>query len=143
MQESSMFSSAILAAMVAPALALSPVHATAHHPAHHKPSSGVAIVNCLGKPVTKPREFMIACADGGNDLTKLTWVHWSQGFALASGTQVANDCVPNCATGKFHDFPVWVIFWGGQQRFQHITLWYPGKTPSGVQNKHITFDAWK
>jgi hypothetical protein len=137
-----MFSSAILTALVAPALALTPVHAPAHaHHTHHKANPGATIVTCAGKPVTKPREFMIACADGGNNLTKLRWVTWGRGFALASGTQVANDCLPNCAEGKFHRFGVWVIFWGGQRRFQHITLWYPGATPAGVRNKHVTFQA--
>jgi hypothetical protein len=139
-----MFASAILTALATSALSLIPAHAPAHAAhAAHAPAPGATIVNCAGKPVTTPRTFLIACADGGNNLTRLRWVHWGPGFALASGTQVANDCLPNCAEGKSHSFPVWVIFWGGQHRFQQITLWYPGATPAGVQNKHITFAAWK
>ncbi len=51
------------------------------------------------------------------------------------GVQVENDCVPYCAAGHFHRYPVDAIFWGsaaagpGSQRYTEVTLLYPGARP--------------
>ena len=94
------------------------------------PSGAGAITtfsNC-GKQLTRPAQITIACAGGNNYLTSLTWERWSATEALGTGIQKINDCDPDCASGKFHDFPVTVKLEdieGGQ--FRRMELTYPLK----------------
>jgi hypothetical protein len=56
------------------------------------------------------------------------------------GTEHVNDCVPYCAAGHFHSYPVNVLLWGskaagpGRQRYTKITELYPGVHPRYVRN---------
>jgi hypothetical protein len=101
-----------------------------------QPASYVAI-DCQGSPVVRPQTFLLACADGGDRLNKLHWASWSPGYATATGIQAVNDCVPSCADGKVHDYPIRVILWGGasvaghsgERRYQMITLLYTAREP--------------
>lgn len=106
-------------------------------------------INCLGNAVVRPGTFVLACADGNDTLTKLHWTTWSAGFATATGNQVANDCTPNCAQGKFKSYPVRVIFWGNatvsghssEHRYTKITLLYTGHQPTAGEPS-ATGDLW-
>jgi hypothetical protein len=48
-----------------------------------------------------------------------------------------NDCIPNCAAGKFLRYPAVVVFWRsepvahhpGEKYFTRVTLMYPGSRP--------------
>jgi hypothetical protein len=111
------------------------------------PSSDVAIANefseqavvvdCQGRPQVRPRNFTLACADGNDYLTHLTWTSWTAGLARAAGVQEVNDCDPYCAVGHFHSYPVDVTFRGsasvhghpGRQRYTKVTLRYTGARP--------------
>jgi hypothetical protein len=56
-----------------------------------------------------------------------------------------NDCVPYCAVGHFHSYPVNVVLWGskaagpGRQRYTKITELYPGVHPPYVHGQPATF----
>src|SRR5487761_1357699 len=95
------------------------------------------VISCLGRPEVRPGSFTLACADGNDYLTGLSWTSWTPRLASGYGTQVVNDCVPYCAAGHFHSYPVLVVLWGGAARrgnpgtlrYTKITLIYPGARP--------------
>jgi hypothetical protein len=98
-------------------------------------SEYTVVINCQGRPQVRPRNFILACADANDYLSHLSWTSWGPGLASATGVQVENDCVPYCAAGHFHRYPVDAIFWGsaaaapGSQRYTKVTLLYPGDRP--------------
>ena len=95
------------------------------------------VISCLGRPEARPRGFTLACADGNDYLTGLSWTSWTPRLASGYGTQVVNDCLPYCAVGHFHSYPVLVVLWGraarrgnpGTLRYTKITLIYTGARP--------------
>ena len=94
------------------------------------------VLNCLGHPQVRPGRFTLACADANDYLTGLAWRSWGPRLASATGVQAVNDCVPYCAAGHFHRYPVDVVLWHpaaagpGSQRYTSITLLYPGAHPA-------------
>ena len=94
------------------------------------------VLNCLGHPQVRPGRFTLACADANDYLTGLAWKSWGPKLASATGVQALNDCVPYCAAGHFHRYPVDVVLWHpaaagpGSQRYTSITLLYPGAHPA-------------
>ena len=95
------------------------------------------VINCLGRTEVRPGSFTLACADGNDYLTGLSWTSWTPRLASGYGTQVVNDCLPYCAAGHFHSYPVLVVLWGraalrgnpGTLRYTKITLIYTGSRP--------------
>jgi hypothetical protein len=108
------------------------------HSARRHPNVHYVAINCLNKPVVRPGTFELACADGNDTLTKLHWTAWNPGYATATGTQVVNDCTPNCAQGRFDSYPIRVILWGGttvsghpaERRYTMVTVLYTGRLPA-------------
>ena len=98
-------------------------------------SQSTVVLNCQNRAQVRPSSYVLACADANDYLTRLSWKSWGPGLASATGVQKENDCVPDCASGHFHSYPVDVIFWGriavrpGEQRFTRVTLLYPGARP--------------
>ena len=96
------------------------------------------VSDCQGQPQTRPARLTLSCADGNDYLTGLAWTSWTAGLASGTGVQEVNDCLPYCAVGHFHAYPVDVIFWGGaslpghpgSQRYTSVTLLYPGARPN-------------
>jgi hypothetical protein len=96
------------------------------------------VADCQGQPQVRPSKLTLSCADGNDYLTGLSWSSWTAGLASAAGVQEVNDCLPYCAAGHFHGYPVDVIFWGGtslhghpgSQRYTSVTLLYPGTPPN-------------
>lgn len=99
------------------------------------------VLNCLGHPQVRPGRFTLACADANDYLTGLAWKSWGPALASATGVQALNDCVPYCAAGHFHRYPVDVVLWHpaaagpGSQRYTSITLLYPGAHPAYVGSR--------
>jgi len=142
------FTTAIVAAISIPAIGLgagavtSAAHAATRAPASatvasHLFSEQAVAVNCQGRSQVRPSSFTLACADANDTLTRLSWANWGTALASATGVQEENDCVPDCAAGHFHGYPVDVIFWGvaarhghpGSQRYTEVTVLYPGARP--------------
>ncbi|MGH3254978.1 MAG: hypothetical protein ACRDOU_06130 [Streptosporangiaceae bacterium] len=120
-------------------------------------SERIVVLNCLGRAQVRPSSFILACADANDYLTKLSWKSWGPHLASAVGTQEENDCIPYCAAGHFHAYPVDVIFWGrravigspGTERYANVTMLYPRKRPP-IYNGHkyvegpqtVTISLW-
>jgi hypothetical protein len=103
----------------------------------------VVVADCRGQGVVRPGSLTLTCADGNNALTAMTWTSWGPKLAGGYGTQVMNDCIPYCAAGHFHRYPVLVVLWGaaawpghpGALRYSEMTLIYTGVRPQ-VYNGH-------
>jgi hypothetical protein len=120
-------------------------------------SEATVVINCQGHAQTRPGSFTLACADDNDYLTGLSWTSWTPKLASGYGTQHENDCIPYCAAGHFHSYPVLVVLWGtaalqgspGTVRYTTITLLYTGARPE-VYNGHkyvegpatVTMSLW-
>ena len=110
------------------------------------------VINCLGRTEVRPGSFTLACADDNDYLTGLSWTSWIPRLASGYGTQVVNDCLPYCAAGHFHSYPVLVVLWGraalrgnpGTLRYTKITLIYTGSRPKvlGGYPATVTETLW-
>jgi hypothetical protein len=73
-------------------------------------AGGARVVgNCLRSQV-RPRSIVLACADANAQLTHLHWSSFGGASASASGDEYVNDCIPYCAAGHFHSYPVTLVF---------------------------------
>lgn len=70
------------------------------------------LLTCEKAPEVAPASYVIACADGNTRLRGLSWQTWAPGAAVASGTLLANDCTPDCASGHFIASPATVELTG-------------------------------
>jgi hypothetical protein len=102
----------------------------------------VVIINCENKAQVKPRDFVLTCADGNSALESLSWIGWTPELASATGTLVQNDCIPYCAAGHFHKYPVIAVLWrpvgyghSHGVRFSELTMMFPGARPR-IYNGH-------
>ncbi len=59
----------------------------------------VVVLDC-GTHATKPDTLTIYCADAGVNVNHIKWTKWSQSGAIGTGQYSANNCTPNCASGK-------------------------------------------
>lgn len=128
--------SAIVAAVFIPALGLGLTGAaSARTISAADYSERTVVISCQGRGQVQPGSLTLACADGNDYLSGLNWTTWAPGLAGATGVQVENDCVPYCAAGHLHRYPVDAVFWGGaaagpgSQRYTQVTLFYPGTRP--------------
>ncbi|MGH3164274.1 MAG: hypothetical protein ACRDN0_00065 [Trebonia sp.] len=70
----------------------------------------VAAARCTGqKPLVRPSSLPIAC-DGSGELEEIHWRQWDFSQATGSGIFNVDSCQPNCATGKFQNYPVTIRF---------------------------------
>ena len=118
---------------------------------------GVVMVDCAGKPQTRPSSFVLTCADANDALGGMHWVSWGS-QAFGTGTETINTCTPDCADGKLVPYPVLVAAWRpeprpghpGVQYFTRVTRIYTANRPPlyGCQGKQTcypltsTFDLW-
>ncbi|MFD3327336.1 hypothetical protein [Streptomyces sp. NPDC058701] len=100
----------------------------------------VVVVDCFSEDQVRPETFLLACGDGNNRLVDLDWKTWGHRTATATGTDMANECRPNCAAGRFLSYPVSVTLanpepWPdrpGVERFTTIRLLFPADAPSPI-----------
>ena len=111
------------------------------------PAPAISVYDCANKPVVRPKEFDIFC-DGSGSLTKLAWTNWNGTEATGTGVEYIDNCVPDCAQGKWQHENVIVVLWRGepvahhrgQRAYSKMTLLYPvsGRTqtltPPGAYN---------
>jgi hypothetical protein len=92
------------------------------------------VVDCAVHGQTRPGQYPLACASGGAYLSGLHWASWGPSAAFAEGFTTLDDCVPSCAGGHGHSFPVLVALWraepwpghAGQRYFTRVTIVYTG-----------------
>ena len=99
------------------------------------------IDNC-GHHVMKPRRLVTACADGNYYLASLAWKHWGRRTSTATGSAWANDCKPNCASGKFKSYPVTAkasrrMRCHGHRDYTKLRITYTKAQPKGIPNPDI------
>ncbi|MGO8882708.1 MAG: hypothetical protein ACLPUO_12460 [Streptosporangiaceae bacterium] len=122
--------------------------AAAAHPAaaaaHHRYPR--VLVNCRGHGLVRPRMFVLACADADDYLSALHWHGWGA-VARGHGREWLDNCVPSCAAGKFHRYPVRVELWRlrrrhpGQRYYRRMTLTYTKRVPRGYHYRR-TISLW-
>lgn len=86
-------------------------------------------------PAFGPTNYWVS-RDSTLDLANLQWSSWTAHMAVASGIAKVNSCVPNCAGGKWQDYPVQVSLSNPQYAcqfpfFGRLQLHWPGEKPSG------------
>jgi hypothetical protein len=130
-------------ALSAVGTAIATIPAAQAAPAAKRP----VLIDCSNAATVKPKVFVIACADGNDNLQALKWSSWGT-TAGGTGTDFVNTCDPNCATGHFHKYGVKVKLYRVKPRPHHksryytrMGLTYTGKVPSGFQ-RHRTVDLW-
>jgi hypothetical protein len=126
---------AISASAIALAASLPATAATAPHHGRSSWAGAVVLVNCQRRGVVLPSSYILACADGNDFLTGMSWVSWRT-VAYGSGVEVAKSCVPNCSASRFKRFPVLITLWrakrrghSGQFKFTRLTVIYTGRRP--------------
>ncbi|WP_052069078.1 hypothetical protein [Streptacidiphilus albus] len=105
--------------------------ATASAPQHVVP-------DCSGRAQVKPGAIVLTCADDGIGLMGLHWTSWTPQLASAYGTERENDCIPYCAHGHIHYYPVVVEVLGsaavkghpGELRYTEATITYTAGRPA-------------
>jgi hypothetical protein len=88
-------------------------------------------------PAYRPSDLLIACGDGNVRVRSLTWSRWTHDRATGTGVWSQNDCVPYCAAGRFHDFPVRLeldepMTLQGKLVFGNVTAYFPSSAPEGA-----------
>jgi hypothetical protein len=83
-------------------------------------ASPSVVPDCLGKPVVKPVEIILACADDGLGVRAIRWLGWGSPVAAGLGTAYANDCTPSCAAGHFHTYRAVLLLAGSQRCDRHV-----------------------
>jgi hypothetical protein len=93
-------------------------------------AGGPVTVGDCGTQVTKPADLTIACGDGNDSLKSIRWTSWSATMARGTGVEELNDCIPYCAAGKFHSYPVAITLDRVKSnRFTRLRLHYSGVRP--------------
>ncbi|MDQ2681728.1 MAG: hypothetical protein M3Y21_12035 [Candidatus Eremiobacteraeota bacterium] len=106
-------------------------------PAYAAPAAAAPSVlpDCAGKPVAKPSNVILTCADAGVSVGKLRWTGWGSTFTAGLGVASVNDCEPNCAAGHFHNFNIVLLASGtehcpnGHTAYSRVTYAWMGRSP--------------
>ncbi|MGZ3103093.1 hypothetical protein [Streptomyces sp. H72] len=107
------------------------------------------LVDCSSRPDVRPGTFVLACGDGNSRLVSMQWSRWDAEDAVGRGTNAVNDCVPYCAEGTFHSYPVTVRLdqprpWEkdpGERHYTRMTLTYTDGRPAGSPGT-VTYPLW-
>jgi hypothetical protein len=101
-------------------------------------SSQVVVVNCADHGQVRPSQFdNFGCMPSNESLAGLRWTSWAS-TAYGHGSLRVNNCIPNCAQGKFINYPVLTVLWraaprphhAGQEYFSRLTWILTGKRPA-------------
>lgn len=111
------------------------------------PSAVPVVINCAQHAQTRPRMYILACADAGAYISKMSWTSWRQATAFGSGTYDFKVCVPSCAAGHVATFPALAALWRvmplpghpGVRYFTRMTLIFTGNRAykAGSKTDHL------
>jgi hypothetical protein len=95
----------------------------------------------VASPV-EPNAIIVACADANLRLDHLVWNSWGTTHATGVGDVDENDCIPFCAAGKFHQYPVRItlslpVNSAIGPLFSQAAVQYQGPGPQGQTSQHI------
>ena len=63
------------------------------------------LMTCTKHVSVKPSKYVLSCADANAWWQGVTWSSWTSTSASGHGVLVENNCTPNCAAGKFIQYP--------------------------------------
>jgi hypothetical protein len=117
--------------------ALSPVASSSSASPAGSATPSAVLFDCLGHGQVEPTGYILTCADANSVLDHLTWMSWTAQQAVAAGDHELNNCTPNCAEGKFINYPAIVTLWrsepvSGHPReryFTRLKVRYTGPRP--------------
>ncbi len=95
----------------------------------------MALPDCAGKPMVRPPNVILTCADAGVSVSGITWTGWGNSFAAGRGIASVNDCKPFCAAGHYKKYKIVLIADGsqrcpnGQKAYARITEAWIGPSP--------------
>jgi hypothetical protein len=98
-------------------------------------SASRGLPDCRGHPQVRPRQVVLACADGGFGVDHLSWIGWGGARAVGIGSAYANDCAPSCVAGHVRRYPALLILRGSQRcpdgssAYRTITYAFVGRSP--------------
>jgi predicted nucleic acid-binding Zn ribbon protein len=113
-------------------------------PASTEPSTTALPTVTVGSFVGVEPTSMVLSADGGDEVSNITWSSWSSAGAVGEGTQTVQHCVPDCADGTETTAPTTLTLSdpvGGQFRLLvqqtegfppdsfNLPVTFPGVTP--------------
>jgi len=89
-----------------------------------------------------PASIVFACGDGNAGLKQLVWRGWGASRASATGVRYQNDCEPNCAAGRFHEYPAMVVASapgavGGRNAYTMLEVTVSGPHPPQIHNPEL------
>lgn len=94
----------------------------------------------------RPRNILVACGDGNNRLQSVHWRMWGRTQARGVGVDYANDCVPYCAAGRFHRYPVRVTLKRPRycatvrvRQFTRLVIYFPRAKPDAERTLRLSF----
>lgn len=61
----------------------------------------ISIFNCVDEYENQPSNLIITCADANMGVESITWKSWNNVEAIGEGIFYENNCLPDCASGKF------------------------------------------
>jgi len=83
--------------------------ASSYHWLTQGPSPMPRILTCLMRPEIRPSSYIIACGDGNAYWQGVKWTGWGGTTTTGTGQYVGNDCIPDCADGTFHAYPLTIV----------------------------------
>ena len=101
------------------------------------------LIDRCDAPSYRPRSIIIACGDGNFGLTALRWRGWNDAVATARGEAYANDCLPSCAGGRLHRYPVRLRAYrartmgGDGFAYTRLRISFPGARPAGAPRVQV------
>jgi hypothetical protein len=115
-------------------------------PAATAATSQTVVIDCQGKGVVKPKEIVMACADGSIEVMSIRWTSWTANSARGTGTLVWNTCLPtDCAAGIVQKYKVRVVLGRVASGpnidvFSGMTLRFPDLGPAAAETSTYTLD---
>jgi hypothetical protein len=116
---------------------------TSKPPAAISPATETVMFDCAGKAHVRPRTLVLACADAGEELTRISWRSWGSKTAVAAGDEIVNLCVPSCVAG--HDAEVSVrlaatglTLTGTSAAYRMLTITLIGRISSQAGLAHVS-----
>jgi hypothetical protein len=92
----------------------------------------------------QPSTVILTCADAALSVQKITWSSFGATTAVGSASAHINSCTPDCAAGKFDDYPVKITASKpkrcreGKSDYRQLKLTYTAKRPPGVSRTKLS-----
>lgn len=103
-------------------------------PASAPAASSAVLYNCEKQAVTQPASLILACGDGSNSLTGMTWSGWGSATATATGNYEEASCNPDCASGGQQNYPATITVSGlSNGSYTEMTISVPKHSPASLQ----------